>query len=65
MESNSYQKSLNTIWHNASVTRKRREQLNKHRSVLVWFTGLSGSGKSTLARTVEEILYQRDAELLY
>ena len=46
------------VRHNATVTRSRREQLNGHRSVAVWFTGLSGSGKSTLAHTVEEVLHQ-------
>jgi len=51
-------KSSNTVWHNATVTRARRETLNGHRSVLVWFTGLSGSGKSTVAHSVEERLHQ-------
>lgn len=50
--------SDNTIWHNATVTRERREKLNGHESVLLWFTGLSGSGKSTLAHTVEEELHR-------
>ena len=52
-------KSSNTIWHHATVTRARREQLNKHRSVVLWFTGLSGAGKSTLAHAVEEMLHQK------
>ena len=52
-------KSTNIIYHNASVTRKRRNQLNKHKSVVIWFTGLSGSGKSTLAHAVEEILFNK------
>jgi len=52
-------KSTNIIYHNASVTRKRRSQLNKHKSVVIWFTGLSGSGKSTLAHSVEEILFNK------
>jgi len=55
------QKSSNTVWHNATVTRPRRETLNKHKSVVLWFTGLSGSGKSTLAHTVEERLHMRGA----
>lgn len=50
--------STNTVWHHASVTRDRRQQLNGHRSAVIWFTGLSGSGKSTLAHAVEERLYQ-------
>jgi adenylylsulfate kinase len=45
------------IHHNASVTRKRRNQLNAHKSVILWFTGLSGSGKSTLAHLLEEQLH--------
>jgi len=50
-------KTPNTIYHNATVTRKRRNQLNGHKSVVIWFTGLSGSGKSTLAHSVEEELH--------
>lgn len=49
----------NIIWHHATVTRARREQLNGHKSCVLWFTGLSGAGKSTLAHSVEEQLYQR------
>jgi adenylylsulfate kinase len=48
---------LEIIYHNATVTRERRNQLNEHKSVVIWFTGLSGSGKSTLAHSVEEELY--------
>lgn len=48
----------NVVWHHATVTRKRREQLNGHRSVILWFTGLSGAGKSTLAHAVEERLHR-------
>lgn len=51
-------KSSDTVWHRATVTRDRREQLNGHKSAIVWFTGLSGSGKSTLAHAVEERLHQ-------
>ena len=49
----------NIVWHNATVTRERREKMNKHRGKLLWFTGLSGSGKSTLAHALEEELHQR------
>lgn len=51
--------STNTVWHNATVTRRRREELNGHRGAIVWFTGFSGSGKSTLAHAVEEALCLR------
>jgi adenylylsulfate kinase len=50
--------SRNIIYHNAVVTREKRNQLNKHKSVIIWFTGLSGSGKSTLAHSVEERLHE-------
>jgi len=51
-------KPANIIYHNATVTRQRREKLNNHKSVVIWFTGLSGSGKSTLAHSVEEKLHK-------
>ena len=51
--------SSNVIYHQATVTRKRRNKLNEHRSVVLWFTGLSGSGKSTLAHALEEKLFQK------
>lgn len=49
----------NIVWHHATVTRARREKLNGHKAVVLWFTGLSGAGKSTLAHAVEEELHQR------
>lgn len=51
------QKSTNTVWHHATITRAAREKLHQHRSVILWFTGLSGSGKSTLAHAVEDYLH--------
>lgn len=51
--------SPNVVWHQATVTRERREEANGHRAVVVWFTGLSGAGKSTLAHAVEEALHQQ------
>ena len=53
-----HEKSSNVVWHNATVTRERREEQNGHRGGLFWFTGLSGAGKSTLAHSVEERLHQ-------
>ncbi len=55
---NEIRKNNNVVWHHATVTRERRQKQNKHRSVILWFTGLSGSGKSTLAHAVEEELHQ-------
>ncbi len=53
------QNKNNVVWHHATVTRSRREGINGHRSVVLWFTGLSGAGKSTLAHAVEEHLHQK------
>tara|TARA_B100000795_G_C22766294_1_gene425845 strand:+ start:129 stop:728 length:600 start_codon:yes stop_codon:yes gene_type:complete len=53
-------KSSNITYHQATVTQQRRNKLNKHKSVVLWFTGLSGSGKSTLAHALEEKLFQMD-----
>jgi adenylylsulfate kinase len=48
----------NIVWHHATVTRSRREQLNGHKGAILWFTGLSGAGKSTIAHAVEEQLHR-------
>jgi len=50
--------ATNIVWHHATVTRALREQMNGHKSVILWFTGLSGAGKSTLAHAVEEALHR-------
>ena len=57
-------KSQNVIYHQASVTRERRNQSNNHQSVVLWFTGLSGSGKSTLAHVLEEKLFNKGCKTL-
>lgn len=51
-------KKNEVVWHHATVTRQRREALNRHRGIVVWFTGLSGAGKSTIAHEVEEALHR-------
>ncbi|MGE7636126.1 adenylyl-sulfate kinase [Bacillus paramycoides] len=48
------------VWHQSTVTKRDRQSLNKHRSMMIWLTGLSGSGKSTLANLLENILYTED-----
>lgn len=50
----------NIVWHNTKVTRSDRNRLNRHRSFLLWITGLSGAGKSTLAIALEKELYDHD-----
>ncbi|AWN17529.1 adenylyl-sulfate kinase [Salinisphaera sp. LB1] len=46
----------NIVWHEGSVNRQRREAINRHRGLTIWFTGLSGSGKSTISVALEERL---------
>lgn len=47
------------VWHHSTVTKKGRQQLNGHKSCVLWFTGLSGSGKSTLANAIDHALYSQ------
>jgi adenylylsulfate kinase len=51
--------STNTHWHQATVSRLDRQLQNKHRSAVLWLTGLSGAGKSTLAHSIEGELHAR------
>lgn len=44
-------------WHDTSITKQDRHRLNRHKSAVIWFTGLSGAGKSTLANAVDVKLY--------
>ncbi len=46
-------------WHEHSVTREEREQLNKHKGCVIWFTGLSACGKSTISNLVDHKLHSR------
>jgi adenylylsulfate kinase len=52
-------KNTNIVYHRPTISKKDKELLNHHRSVVVWFTGFSASGKSTIAHAVEHQLYQR------
>jgi len=47
----------NTRWHEPTIKRQHREELNEHKGKILWFTGLSGAGKSTLAHALEEKLH--------
>jgi adenylylsulfate kinase len=49
----------NVTWHEHSVSRAQREELNGHQGCVVWFTGLSGCGKSTIANLVDHKLHAR------
>jgi len=48
----------NIISHKYQIAKTDRNQVNKHKSFLIWFTGLSGSGKSTIANALEYKLHQ-------
>jgi adenylylsulfate kinase len=52
-------KSKNIVWHQTTVSRAEREDINGHRGCTVWLTGLSGSGKSTIANLMEKALWER------
>jgi adenylylsulfate kinase len=47
----------NVHWHEHSVTREEREQLNRHKGCVIWFTGFSACGKSTVANLVDHKLH--------
>jgi adenylylsulfate kinase len=49
----------NTTPHKGKVKSKQRWEMNNHKSVLVWLTGLPGSGKSTISHELEYRLFQR------
>lgn len=51
------QQSKNLTRHEGFVTRRHREQVQGHKSVVIWLTGLSGSGKSTLGHALEQRLF--------
>lgn len=47
----------NIIPHSYKISREERQELSRHNSFLVFFTGLSGSGKSTIANALEQLLF--------
>jgi adenylylsulfate kinase len=49
----------NVTWHDHSVSREEREQLNRHKGCVIWFTGLSACGKSTVANLVDHKLHKK------
>lgn len=52
-------KENHVIWHEGYVNRNDRNSLNRHKSGLIWITGLSASGKSTIAHHVERELFEK------
>lgn len=49
--------SKEVYWHEHSVSREEREQLNGNKGCVLWFTGLSACGKSTVANLVDHKLH--------
>ncbi|GBF33917.1 adenylylsulfate kinase [Desulfocucumis palustris] len=43
----------NILWHVSTLNKEQRRKLKKHKSCILWITGLSASGKSTLANALE------------
>jgi len=54
-----HEEKVHVHWHEHSVTRQEREQLNGHQGCVIWFTGLSACGKSTIANLVDHKLHSR------
>ncbi|KPK41106.1 MAG: adenylylsulfate kinase [Omnitrophica WOR_2 bacterium SM23_29] len=46
-------KEKNIVWHPHRVSQEDRENIKKHKSCTIWFTGLPSSGKSTIAHELE------------
>ncbi|MFI5158068.1 MAG: adenylyl-sulfate kinase [Sphingobacteriales bacterium] len=53
------EEELHIVEHQFKISRAERENINGHKAICVWFTGLSGSGKSTLASHLEEELFKK------
>jgi len=51
-------KMNNLKYESYAITRKDYQDRNKHRSFVLWFTGLSGSGKSTIANALNSNLFE-------
>ncbi|MGS0664368.1 adenylyl-sulfate kinase [Staphylococcus arlettae] len=54
--------STNITWHDSEVTKAQRQQRNRHKSAVIWFTGLSGSGKSTVSVALEKALFEQQVQ---
>ncbi|MCC2529047.1 MULTISPECIES: adenylyl-sulfate kinase [Bacillus] len=52
------------VWHEASITKEEYQQKNKHKSSILWLTGLSGSGKSTIANAAARELFEQGFQVI-
>lgn len=59
---NKFMAKENIIPHSHKITKDERQMQYKHKSLVLWFTGLSGSGKSTLADAVEQALFKQNVK---
>jgi adenylylsulfate kinase len=48
----------NITAHQHQIRKEERQIHKRHKSMVIWFTGLSGSGKSTLANFLEQRFYE-------
>jgi len=48
----------NIHFHNLTITKEQRQELNGHKPAIIWLTGMSGSGKSTIANILDQYLYK-------
>ena len=54
----------NIFWTEGKVTHQERESRNRHRSCIIWMTGLSGAGKTTVAQELERELFNRGCQVM-
>ncbi|HEV2695095.1 MAG TPA: adenylyl-sulfate kinase [Verrucomicrobiae bacterium] len=54
--------SKNLVASISQVSLTAREQRNRHRGCVLWFTGLSAAGKSTIANELEAALFARGCQ---
>ncbi|OLQ56764.1 adenylyl-sulfate kinase [Bacillus licheniformis] len=52
------------VWHEASITKEEYQEKNKHKSSILWLTGLSGSGKSTIANAAARELFEQGYQVI-
>jgi bifunctional enzyme CysN/CysC len=57
-------KSPHTVWTGWNISRRTREERNKHKAAVLWLTGYSGSGKSTIARSLENTLFNSNCNTM-
>jgi len=56
-------KSSNVVWHQVGIKKADRENKNKHKGIVVWFTGLPSSGKSTIATELQNSLFKLSCQV--